>query len=190
MSADLIEHHFCQIQGIDGVPCTYLMCKTLIPPIMVHCSDEHAESFNDQMIKHNPIIKSTEFLSHVLAPDVAPLSLYTHKEVEDNACCFQELKRIIQGTEAKVYVDEFNVHSEFWAAWRKLWNTFLSSGAKDMLAAQLERTIQNLWCSKPKHGFTFSTYVKRHKTVYQSMLALVFVWTILSTTPALASAIS
>ncbi len=41
-----------------------------------------------------------------------------------------------------------------------------------MLAAQLEKTIQNLWYSGPKRGFNVATYVERHKDVYQSMLAL------------------
>ncbi len=78
----------------------------------------------------------------------------------------------MQGTKAEVYVDGFNVHSEFRAAWRKLYNTFLGTGAKDMLAAQLEKTIQNLCYNGPKCGFTFTNYVDHHKAVYQSMLAL------------------
>ncbi len=41
-----------------------------------------------------------------------------------------------------------------------------------MLVAQLEKTIQNLQYNGPKQGFTFSTYVERHMTAYQSMLAL------------------
>ncbi len=60
--------------------------------------------------------------------------MYAHEAAEDNVCCFQELKCIMQGTKAKVYVDKFNLHSEFCAAWRKLYNTFLGSGAKDKLA--------------------------------------------------------
>ncbi len=90
------------------------------------------------MIKRYMIIKSSDLLSNLPAPDVEPpLKFYTRKEAEDNACCFQELKRIVQGTKAEVYVNEFNLHSEFQAAWRKLYNTFLGVGAKDMLAAQL-----------------------------------------------------
>lgn len=75
-------------------------------------------------------------------------------------------------TKARVYVDEFNVHSEFCFAWRKLYNTFLGAVVKDMLATQLKKTIQNLHYNRPKLGFTFSTYVECHKTSYQSMLAL------------------
>ncbi len=41
-----------------------------------------------------------------------------------------------------------------------------------MLATQLEKTIQNLWYSGPKCGFTFSTYNDSHKTIYLLMLAL------------------
>ncbi len=43
--------------------------------------------------------------------------------------------------EAEVYVDELNIHIEFQAAWRKLYNTFLGSGEKDRLAAQLEKVV-------------------------------------------------
>ncbi len=78
----------------------------------------------------------------------------------------------MQETKAEVYVDEFNVHSEYCAAWSKLYNTFLGTGAKDALAAQLEKTIQNLCYNGPKCGFMFSTYVECHKAAYQSMLAL------------------
>ncbi len=60
------------------------------------------------------------------------MKLYTHKAAEDNAQCFQELKCIVQGTKAKVYVDKFNIHSEFYAAWRKLYNSFLGARVKDM----------------------------------------------------------
>ncbi len=125
------------------------------------------------MIKLYPIIKPTELLSNLIVPGVEhPLKLYTRKAAENNTHCFQELKRIVQGTEAKVYVDKFNIHLVFCVAWKKLYNTFLGAGAKDMLAAQLEKTIQNLRYSGPKHGFTFATYVERHKDAYQSMLTL------------------
>ncbi len=70
--------------------------------------------------------------------------MYTCKAVEDNPCYFQELKRIVKGTEAKVYMDEFNIHSEFFTVWRKLYNTFLGFSAKDTLATKSEKTIQNL----------------------------------------------
>ncbi len=73
-----------------------------------------------------------------------PLKYYTRKAAEENAQCFQELKCIVQGTEAVVYFDKFNIHSEFWAPWRKLCNTFLGTGAKDGLAVLLERDIQTL----------------------------------------------
>ncbi len=78
----------------------------------------------------------------------------------------------MQVTEAKVYMDEFNIHLEFLAALRKLYDTFLSYGAKDTLATQFEKTIQNLQYSGPMHAFIFSAYVKHHKTLFQSMLAL------------------
>ncbi len=41
-----------------------------------------------------------------------------------------------------------------------------------MLAAQLEKTIQNLCYNGPKRGFNFTMYVERHKAAYQTMLAL------------------
>ncbi len=53
-----------------------------------------------------------------------------------------------------------------------MYNTFLGNGEKDTLAAQLEKTIQNLHYNGPKRGFTFAMYVEHHKTKYQSMLAL------------------
>ena len=172
-SADLIELHFRQIRGRDGAPCAYLMREHVIPPQGSGSFLDHSQSFDDQMIKLYPIIKPTELLSNMIVPGVEPpLKLYTREAAEDNARCFQELKRIVQGTEAEVYVDEFNVHSEFRAAWRKLYNTFLGAGAKDTLAAQLEKTIQTLRYNGPKRGFNFATYVERHKDAYQSMLAL------------------
>ncbi len=97
------------------------MHKIIFPSTVASCSDKHAKWFDNQMIKRYPIIKSTEFLAHLLVPNVeSPLSMYTCKAAEDNARCFQELKHIVQGTEAEVYVDEFNIHSVFCAVWRKL----------------------------------------------------------------------
>ncbi len=64
---------------------------------------DHTLSFDNQMIKLYPIIKPTKILLNLIVPGVEPpLSLYTHEAAEDNARCFQELKRIVQGTEAKV----------------------------------------------------------------------------------------
>ncbi len=112
-----------------------------------------AEPFYDQMIKCNPIIKPTELLGNIKAPD----NLYTCKATEDNACCFQELKCIFWGTEAEVYVDEFNTHSKFCVAWKKLKNTLLGSSSKDILAAQLKKTVHNLCYNGPRQGFVFAT---------------------------------
>ncbi len=42
----------------------------------------------------------------------------------------------------------------------------------DTLAAQLEKTIQNLCYNEMKRRFLFVTYMEGHKTAYQSMLAL------------------
>ncbi len=73
------------------------------------------------MIKRYPIVKLSDLLSNLPVPDVEPpLAYYTRKAAEDNARCFLELKRIVQATEAEVYVDKFNLHSEFRAAWSKL----------------------------------------------------------------------
>ncbi len=121
---------------------------------------------------HCSIHSITELLANLSILDVKPpVKLYTHQAAEENACCLQELKCIVQGTEAKAYVDKFNVHLEFGAAWMKLYNTFLGPGAKDRLAAQFEKTIQ-IWYNRPEHGFPFNTYVECHKTTYQSILAL------------------
>ncbi len=61
------------------------------------------------MIKHYQIIKLLDLLSNLPAPDVEPpLKYYTCKAAEDNARCFQELKRIVQGSKVEVYVDEIN----------------------------------------------------------------------------------
>ncbi len=138
-SADLIEQRFCQIHGMDVALCAYLMRKHIFPLPFLGKSNFCAKSFDSQMIKHYPIIKLSDLLSNLPTPDVEPpLKFYTCEAAEDNAQCFQELKGIVQGTKAKVYVDEFNMQSKFCAAWRKLYNTFLGSGAKDTLAAQLE----------------------------------------------------
>ncbi len=72
---------------------------------------DHAQLFDDQMIKLYPIIKSPDLLLNMTVLGLEPpLKLYTSEAAEDNACCFQELKHIVQGAEAKVYVDEFDVH--------------------------------------------------------------------------------
>ncbi len=76
-------------------------------------SDNCAETFDDQMIKQYPIIKPTGLLSNLSVPNLEPfLKYYTHKATEDNMICFQELKCTVQGTDAKVYVDKFNVPLE------------------------------------------------------------------------------
>ncbi len=97
---------------MDGVLCAYLMHEHVVLPPVLGTSNFCAESFDDQMIKRYPIIKSPDLLSNLPAPDVEPpLKFYTRKEAEDNAICFQELKCIVQGTKAEVYVDKFNMHS-------------------------------------------------------------------------------
>ncbi len=94
-SANLIKQHFSQIQGTDGAPCTYLMRKQVIPPPTSGPSNECAKLFDNQMIKKYPISKPLDLLSNIFAPDVEPpLNIFTHKVVEDNAQCFQELKHI------------------------------------------------------------------------------------------------
>ncbi len=117
VSADLINQHFCQIRGMDCAPCAYLMREHISPPSTLGPSNDHAKSFNDQMINCYLIIKTLDLLLNMSAPDVEPpLKLYTCKAMEDNAQCFQELKRIVKGIEAEVYVDKFNICSEFCAA--------------------------------------------------------------------------
>ncbi len=74
-----------------------------------------------------------------------PLAYVYLHAVEDITFCFQELKYIVQGTEAKVDMDEFNLHSEFCAAWRKLYANFLVPRAMNAFAANMENTIQHLW---------------------------------------------
>ncbi len=113
-SANLIEQHFQQIQGRDGAPCAYFMHKHVIPPVASCLFVNHVQSFDNLMIKFYPIIKPNKLLPNPIVPRVEPpLMLYTHEAAEDNACCFQELKCIVQGTKAEVYVDEYNIHSEF-----------------------------------------------------------------------------
>ncbi len=134
----------------------------VIPSPAPSTLNDHAESFDDQMIKRYPIIKSSDLLLNLATPDMEPpLKYYTRKAAEDNAQCFLKLKCIVQGTEAEVYVDKVNPHSEFRAAWRKLYNTFLGTRAKNKLAAQLEKMIQTLYYNGPKQRFTFATYVER-----------------------------
>ncbi len=116
-SADLIEQHFCQIRGMDGALCASLMRKHAVLSPVLGTSNYCAKSFDDQMIKRYLIIKLSDLLLNLPAPDMEPpLKFYTHEAAEDNACCFQELKHILQGTKAEVYIDKFNVHSEFCAA--------------------------------------------------------------------------
>ncbi len=166
VSAFLIEQHFGQICGRDGVPCAYLMHEHTQPPARTGLSDGCAELFDDQMIKQYPIIKPAELLSNLPVPDLnPPLKHYTCKAAEDNPQCCHELQYIAQGTEA-------NIHLEFQAAWRKFYNTFLSTGSKDTLAAQLEKDIQTFWYNGPRHRLMFNTCVECHKQAYQSMLAL------------------
>ncbi len=109
MSADLIKQHFRQIRGMDSAPCTYLMREHIIPlPVL---GTSCAKSSDNQMIKCYPIIKLSDLLSNLPAPDVEPsLKFYTCKAAENNAHCFLELKCIVQGTKAEVYIDEFNIH--------------------------------------------------------------------------------
>lgn len=66
------------------------------------------------MIKYYPIIKPTQLLGNIETPDgEPPPNIYNHMAVEDNEWCFQELKRIVQGTKAEVYVNEFNIYCKF-----------------------------------------------------------------------------
>ncbi len=44
------------------------------------------------------------------------ITMYACMAVEDNVHCLMELKCIVQGNEAKAYVDEFNLHSELFDA--------------------------------------------------------------------------
>ncbi len=74
--------------------------------------------------------------------------------------------------EAKVYVDEPNIHSKFCATWKNLYNTFLGARAKYTLAAQLEKTVQNLHYNGLKWGFMFASFVECYKTTYHTRLAL------------------
>ncbi len=137
-STDLIKNHFWHIRGINGAPCTYLMRKNaqVSPQSASLDSTSVAESFDNHMIKIYLIIKRTELLGNIKPTDgEPPLNMYTFETMEDNACCFPESKRIVQGVEAKVYMNEFNIHSEIQLTWRKLNDTFLGAGLKDMFAA-------------------------------------------------------
>ncbi len=78
------------------------MRKNIFPPPAPSISDR-VESFNNQMIKRYPIVKSSDLLLNLPVSDMEPpLAYYTRKAAEDNARCFLELKCIVQGTEAEV----------------------------------------------------------------------------------------
>ncbi len=47
----------------------------------------------------------------------------------------------MQGTGAKVYVDEFNFHSDFYSAWKKLFDNFLEAITKEIIVANLENMV-------------------------------------------------
>ncbi len=98
-SADLTKQHFYQIWGTNSAPCAYPMHKHVVPPSQSGSSIECAELFDNHIIKHYPIIKPTECLANLSILDVGcgtPFKTYTCKAAEDNACCFQELKHIVQ----------------------------------------------------------------------------------------------
>ncbi len=136
-----VEQHFWQIQGFDGAPCSYLMWEDKDPAVLpvAHLG---TDSFDNQMIKIYPIVNCTKLFSNMALLDMEPpLNMYTCKAAEDNTCCFQELKCILQGNEDEEYLDKFNLHSEFQAAWRKLDNNFLWARAKDTHASDLKNTI-------------------------------------------------
>ncbi len=71
-SAELIEQHFHQIHGMDGASCAYLMCKHIVLSPVLGTSIFRAKSFDDQMIKRYPIIKSSDLLLNLPAPDMEP----------------------------------------------------------------------------------------------------------------------
>ncbi len=71
-STDLIQQHFCQIRGMDSAPCAYLMHKHVVSPTTPAPSNDHAESFNDQMIKQYPIVKTLDLLSNMPTLDMEP----------------------------------------------------------------------------------------------------------------------
>ncbi len=81
--------------------------------------------------------------------------------MEDNALSFQKLKHIIQGTVAEVYMDKFNLHSDFHAACTKIYNNSFGARAKDTFKSNLENSIQHFWCNGPQ-----PMYVKLHKATH------------------------
>ncbi len=84
-SADLIKQYFCQIWGIDGALCAYLIREHVTPLSTSGHSDDCAKSYDDQMIKHYPITKPSNLLLIFCSRCRAPLKLYTHEAPEDNA---------------------------------------------------------------------------------------------------------
>ncbi len=85
-STDVIKQHFCQIHGMDGALCAYLMHKHIILSPVLGTTNFRAKSFDNQMIKCYPIIKSLDLLSNLPAPDVEPpLKFHAHKTAEDSA---------------------------------------------------------------------------------------------------------
>ncbi len=59
----------------------------------------------------------------------------------------QQMKHIVQATDAKVFVDKSDIHTEFYATWWMLYKHYLGPGVKAIHAAKqaqtmgLERTI-------------------------------------------------
>ncbi len=118
-STDLIDENFQQIQGIDGVLYAYLIMRIPVPdPLPVSAVVNFGmDSFDDQMIKWYPIAKYVNLLPKTSPPNgKPPLNMYTSKVTDDYACFLQEMKCIMHDTVAKVFVDDFNLKSEFCAA--------------------------------------------------------------------------
>ncbi len=94
--------------------CPYLMHEdTVLAPLLTGTEVSLGMNlFDNQIINQYTIVKHHELHSHTPLPDdKPPLNIYTCKTGEDNACCFLVLKRIVQCTETRVYVDKFSLHS-------------------------------------------------------------------------------
>jgi len=132
--------------------------------------DKHLTE-DEIMVQYYPMTRPGIDLRLQAPRDIGP-AFFTSKFRYDNTMCYHELKKIVEGTEAEVYVDEFTLTTDFCSAWQRVYNTFLGEGSKHILAGELEAKIANSRYTGPRKGFTFTSYVERHKTAYQGMLAL------------------
>lgn len=86
-TAELIKEHFHQTQGIDGVPCSYLMLATAV--IKSSGVKEKEQTIAFQMIKDYLNIINTYPVNLPTSLDgKPPLPTYTHNAMDNDVICF------------------------------------------------------------------------------------------------------